>query len=229
MGVFGLVMVCIAAHFLRSNGSRRKGVSESDSSDQESFLPNWAMFTTPVGFYDYPTQYIGDYNNPIGGSLLTNQYNGITGFLNTAQLKEAWAFGELAFEPRMILGAVVPDIRHCSEAFIILPQIDGTTMDEQTHTQELIQYQFISLWYYLGMDIFYQKMQGWSGLPRVSLSSPAFTVCEMPGSEALPQGICQVRQPEGLTKRISMYRVISTWTRWSSYSRDTKILHDVIA
>lgn len=40
MGVFGLVMVCVAAHFLRSNGSRRKGVSESDGSDQESFLPN---------------------------------------------------------------------------------------------------------------------------------------------------------------------------------------------
>lgn len=41
MGVFGLVMVCVAAHFLRSNASRRKGpVSESDMSDQESFLPN---------------------------------------------------------------------------------------------------------------------------------------------------------------------------------------------
>jgi hypothetical protein len=25
----------------------------------------------------YTTQYIGDYNNPIGESLLTNQYNGI--------------------------------------------------------------------------------------------------------------------------------------------------------
>ena len=118
------------------------------------------MFTTPVGFYDYPTQYIGDYNNPIGGSLLTNQYNGITGFLNTAQLKEAWAFGELAFEPRMILGAVVPDIRHCSEAFIILPQIDGTTMDEQTHTQELIQYQFISLWVLPGDGYFLPENAG---------------------------------------------------------------------
>ena len=39
--------------------------------------PCWFMMV-----YDYPTQYIGDYNNPIGGSLLTNQYiqyNGITG------------------------------------------------------------------------------------------------------------------------------------------------------
>lgn len=44
MGVFGLVMVCVAAHFLRTKGSSWKGaVSESemsDQSDQESFLPN---------------------------------------------------------------------------------------------------------------------------------------------------------------------------------------------
>ena len=26
---------------------------------------------------DYSTQYMGDYNNPIGESLKTNQYNGI--------------------------------------------------------------------------------------------------------------------------------------------------------
>ena len=34
-----------------------------------------------IYIYIYTTQYIGDYSNPVGESLLTNQYNGmIEGF-----------------------------------------------------------------------------------------------------------------------------------------------------
>ena len=130
----------------------------------------------------------GIINNPRGGSLLillTNQYNGITGGFEHCSIEGGPGIWWTRVWTKDDIRSSGPKL--CSEAFIILPQIDGTTMDEQTHTHKNL-YNistisvYISLWYYLGMDIFYQKMQGWSALPRLNLSSPAFTVCEMPGS-----------------------------------------------